>query len=90
MANTKSAKKRARQTIKRTLRNRMIKSALKTLEKKLIQAAADKSDQVQALLSLFTKKLYQARAKGVLKRNTASRQLSRTTQKVNQLLQASN
>ena len=88
MANHKSAQKRARQSLKRAERNQKIKSTVKTAEKKLVTAASQKSATVKQLLSQYTTKLMQAVAKGVVKKQTMSRKLSRVQTKVNQLLQA--
>lgn len=48
MANTKSAQKRARQTVVRTERNRAAKSRIKTVRKKTM-AAIDSGDQEAAV-----------------------------------------
>ena len=79
-----SAMKRARQNIKRNLRNSAILSSLKTLTKKVEAAisAGMREDAEKALLRA-TKALDMAVTKGVIHRNTASRKISRLTQKVN-------
>ncbi|MER3461054.1 MAG: 30S ribosomal protein S20, partial [candidate division GAL15 bacterium] len=62
---SRSAQKRLRQTIKRTLRNRAVKSRIKTLTKK---ARATRDPQV---LREAVKAIDKAAAKGILHPNTA-------------------
>jgi small subunit ribosomal protein S20 len=85
-----SAMKRARQSIKRNLRNRSVLSSLKTIIKKVESAitAGIREDAQKALLQA-TKALDMAASKGVIHRNTASRKISRLTQKVNAIPGAS-
>jgi small subunit ribosomal protein S20 len=78
MPNTKSAKKRLRQSLERRTRNRAVKSSLKTQIKKVLSAveggdAAASSEEFRAA----AKKLDQAAAKGVIHRNKAARLKSR-------------
>lgn len=77
MPNIKSAKKRVLIIKKKTLRNQMIKSALKTAIKKVdvAVAASDKAAADTALV-YAVKKIDQATAKGVLHKNTAARKKS--------------
>lgn len=78
MPNTKSAKKRLRQSLERRTRNRSVKSALHTYTKRVRQAAeAGQVDQAQDALRVATKKLDQAAAKGVIHANKAARVKSR-------------
>ncbi|MCX7675713.1 MAG: 30S ribosomal protein S20 [Bdellovibrionaceae bacterium] len=88
MANHKSCEKRARQAEKRAFRNTAIKRSLKTMEKKLIDAASKKAPEAGELLKTYTAKMMQAVAKGVLKKQTMSRKLGRVHSKTNSLLQA--
>jgi small subunit ribosomal protein S20 len=84
VANLASAKKRARQTEKRTARNKARKSAVKTATRKLVDAVHDgKLDEAQKLLSAFTKTIDQVAAKGTVHKNTASRRKSRMAKRVN-------
>lgn len=85
-----SAMKRARQSIKRNLRNRSVVSSLKTIIKKVESAitAGIREDAQKALLQA-TKALDMAASKGVIHRNTASRKISRLAQKVNAIPGAS-
>ncbi len=77
MANIKSAEKQNRKMIKNRARNRAAMSALRTAIKKARVAvdtkAADASSVVKAAISIVDK----AVSKGILKRQTASRYVSR-------------
>lgn len=79
-----SAMKRARQSIKQNLRNRGVLSSIKTVIKKVDSAisAGIREDAGKALLQAV-KALDMAASKGVIHKNTASRKISRLTQKVN-------
>jgi small subunit ribosomal protein S20 len=81
-----SALKRARQTVKRNLRNTSVKSTLKTVIKKVETAVSsgNKEDALKALLEAV-RELNTAASKGIIHRNTASRKISRLTKKVNTL-----
>ena len=78
MANTASSAKRARQTIKRTARNRKVKVAIK-LELKTIRAAiaAGKKAEAKALLSKVSKVLDKAAKTNRVHKNKANRHKSR-------------
>ncbi|MCH9022872.1 MAG: 30S ribosomal protein S20 [Planctomycetes bacterium] len=78
MANSLSAKKRIRQNAKRRLRNRALKSSMKTQIKKFQEATQSVSDvnQVEKELRMAQKKIDQALAKGTMHKNTASRKKS--------------
>jgi small subunit ribosomal protein S20 len=84
-----SAMKRARQALKQNLRNKSIKTKVKTFIKKLESsiASGNKEDAVK-ILKLAIKSLNSAASKGVIHRNTASRNISRLTRKVNAFLKA--
>ena len=86
MPNIKSAKKRVKVIQTKTLRNQMVKSALKTYTKKFEVALAtgDKTSASQAM-SLVTKKIDQAVAKGIMKKNTASRRKSKMAVALNKI-----
>ncbi len=80
MANIKSAKKRVEVIKTKTLRNKMVKSNLKTTIKKADAAeGADKEAAVRAAI----KKVDQACAKGILHKNTAARKKSQLAKKLN-------
>lgn len=83
MANIKSAKKRVKQTVKRTEVNTARKSALKTVTKKMM-AAVEAGDIAQAkeLLREVNAQLSRAKGKGLLHANTVARKMSRLSKKV--------
>ncbi|MDO4563906.1 MAG: 30S ribosomal protein S20 [Clostridia bacterium] len=83
MPNIKSAKKRVLVIETKTLRNKMIKSTIKTLIKKF-DAAVESGDKAAAE-SAFTnavKKIDQAAAKGVYHKNTTARKKSQLATKL--------
>lgn len=86
MANIKSAKKRISVIETKTLRNKMIKSKIKTLVKK-VDAAVAASDKAAATaaLSEAVVAIDKAAAKGVYHKNTAARKVSRITKAVNSI-----
>ena len=72
MANTKSAAKRARQTQRRTLRNRSVLSRLRSLNKRAIGANTQPAERT-ALISAIDK----AAKRGIIHRNAANRRKAR-------------
>ena len=86
MANIKSAKKRIRTIEKRTLRNKMIRSRVKTAIKK-VEAAIVGGDKAaaQAALQNAISEISKAASKGVYHKNTASRKIARLTKAVNKV-----
>ncbi len=86
MANIASAKKRIKVIRKKTLRNRMIKSSVKTAVRKVL-AAVNAGDQeaARAALRNATSAIDKAKSKGVFHKNTASRKISRLTRTVNRM-----
>ncbi len=84
MPNIKSAKKRVKVIEKKTLRNNMIKSAYKTAVRKFEEAVnAGNVEEAKVLFSEATKKIDQARSKGVIVKNTAARKKSSLSKKLN-------
>jgi small subunit ribosomal protein S20 len=83
MANTASARKRIRQTEKRTARNRARKSRVRTFIRKVEQAIAggDKA-AAQAALKDAQPEMQRAATKGVLHSNTVARKLSRLSARI--------
>jgi len=82
LANHKSAIKRITQNEKRRLRNRMVKSRVKTAIKTVHAAetgSADPIGQLRSAQSLIAK----AAKKGVFHRKTASRKISRLAKRLN-------
>ncbi len=78
MANVKSALKRIRQTKKRTERNRYYKTRVKTITKN-VEKAVEEGNYEAALNAwkVANKKFQSYINKGILKKNTARRKISR-------------
>jgi len=86
MANHKSALKRARQTVKRTERNRFYRTRIKNITRAVREAVeANDAPKAQEVLKLANKSFHSYVSKGVLKKNTAARKVSRLTKLVNSL-----
>jgi small subunit ribosomal protein S20 len=86
MANIKSAKKRARQTERRTVVNRARLSRIRTVVKK-VEAAIASGDK-EAARAAFAKAQPQLQSgvnKGVMHRNTVARKLSRLSARIKAL-----
>ncbi len=84
MANIKSAKKRIKVIETKTLKNRMIKSALKTTIKNFEAAVEAKNvEDAKAKFTAVTKSLDMAASKGVIHKNMAARKKSRLAAKLN-------
>ncbi len=83
MANTKSAKKAARQMVRRTEVNKNRRSAVKTDVRKVEEAIAS-GDKNAAIVALKTAEpsLVRNAQKGTMHPKTASRKVSRLTQRV--------
>lgn len=81
MANHKSAKKRARQDVKKRDRNKSYLSGVKTTLKSF-QEALTKGDAEAAtkLLDVAQSSLGKAACKGIMHKNTASRKIGRLAQ----------
>ncbi len=83
MANHKSAKKRAKQAIKRTLVNKTKTSRVRTMVKNLRAAISENNKEKALELAPKTQSLLNKLAKsGVIKRETAARKTSRLAQQV--------
>jgi small subunit ribosomal protein S20 len=90
LATHKSAEKRHRQSEKRRASNHAMRSRLRTLVKRVMNAVDRKdADAAQTELLVAARALDKAVTKGVLHRNNASRRLSRLTLRVNTLRRAS-
>jgi small subunit ribosomal protein S20 len=81
MANIKSQIKRNRQAIKRTERNKAVRSELKTRTKAAVQAVSDGAENAEELTRLAVKRIDMAAAKGVIHKNAAARRKSRLMKK---------
>lgn len=86
MANHKSSEKRNRQTIKRTENNRVRTSRVKSFLRKVEEAIAtgNKAD-ANAALKAAQPELMKGVSKGVFKKETASRKISRLSQRIKKL-----
>lgn len=88
MANIKSAKKRIKVTETKTLRNKMIKSALKTTLKKFETALASGNvEDAKSAYNNAAKALDMAASKGIIHKNMAARKKSRLAIKLNSITQ---
>lgn len=86
MAQHKSAKKRIRQTARRTVVNRARSSRLKTAVKKVEAAiAAGDKKAAQAAFKDAQPVIHRSAGKRVIARNAASRKLSRLSQRIKSL-----
>ncbi len=86
MANIKSQIKRNRQNEKARLRNKSVKSSLKTAIRKLNEAAqAGNAEAAVVLLRDASRKLDQAASKGVIHKNQAANRKSAIAKRIGSL-----
>ena len=86
MANHKSAEKRARQTVKRTERNRFYRTRLKNMTRAVREAVDAKNiEAAEAALKVVNQSFHSFVSKGFLTKETASRRVSRLAKLVNSL-----
>lgn len=85
MANIKSQIKRNRQNEKRRLRNKAVRSELRTRTKSALAAAESGAEDTPEALRLAIKRLDKAAAKGVIHRNQAARRKSRLVKRIREL-----
>ena len=76
MANTRSAMKRIKQNEKRRLRNRAVRSTIRSSLKTARAAAAEKSPQSKEVVLEAIRVLDRAVSRGIIHRNTAARKKS--------------
>ena len=89
MATHKSAIKRQKQAEKKNLVNRSVKSTLKTLAKKVEQAAdAKNADAAKEAMVKAMKAYDKAASQGIVHKNTASRKISRLSSRVSKVTSA--
>jgi small subunit ribosomal protein S20 len=89
MANTSSAKKAARQMVRRTAVNQVRKTKLKTVVKKVEEAlAAGNATEAAAALKVAEPALMQAAGRQTIHKKAASRKVSRLTQRLKKLAAA--
>ena len=86
MANTKSAKKAARQAERRTLINKARRSRVRTYVRKVEEAIAsgDKEAANEALRAAQPE-IMRSASKGIIHKNTASRKISRLSARIKAL-----
>ena len=86
MANHKSSLKRIRQTETRTERNRFYRTRLKNIVKAVRAAIeAGNKEEATAAFKIANQQIHKFVSKGILKKETASRKVSRLNQAVNAL-----
>lgn len=83
MPNIKSAKKRVKVIEAKTLRNKVIKSDLKTALKKANAAVAEGSDNKEEAVKVAIKKVDMACSKGIIHKNKAARKKSQLAKSLN-------
>jgi small subunit ribosomal protein S20 len=84
LANTKSAIKQTRQEPKRTLRNRMVKTKMRTyLKKAQVAVAQDNKEAAEAAVLAAISQIDKAAQKGVIHRNNAARHKARLMKHLN-------
>jgi len=89
MAHHKSAKKRIKQTIKKTERNRYYRTRLKNIVRAVREAveSGDKEKATEAF-KIANKQIHHFVSKGFIKKQTASRKVSRLHKLVNEITAA--
>ncbi|EHD14827.1 30S ribosomal protein S20 [Commensalibacter intestini A911] len=89
MANIASARKRIRQTLKRTERNKARRSRVRTFVKKVEEAiSAGNKEEAVAALRDAQPEMQRACGKGVAHRNTVARKISRLSHRIKSLVSA--
>jgi len=73
MANTRSAAKRARQTLKRSVRNRSVVTRLRTMQRQVHSSERPSAEQIRAAIAAVDK----AAKRGIIHRNAADRRKAR-------------
>ncbi|MFH1486413.1 MAG: 30S ribosomal protein S20 [Chloroflexota bacterium] len=86
MANTKSAKKAARVSERRRIRNKPVRSSVKTYVSKALKLIQDGDAGAQEATAVAVRQLDRAAQKGVIHRNNAGRRKSRLMKKLNATL----
>jgi small subunit ribosomal protein S20 len=85
VANIRSQIKRNRQNEKRRLRNKSVRSELKTRIKSALRAAESGADNAPELARMAQKRLGKAAAKGIIHKNQAARRTSRLMKRLARL-----
>lgn len=79
MANNKQAEKRNRQREKNRIRNRLVLGSTRTALRKAREAVSSSAGNASEMIQTAVSTLDRAVSKGVMKRGTASRLISRLT-----------
>lgn len=77
MANIKSQIKRNRQNEKRRVRNKTVRSEMRTRTKNAVVAAEQGADNAEELLNEAIRRIDRAATKGIIHKNQAARRKSR-------------
>lgn len=83
MPNLRNAKKALRQAQKRTLENNTVRRTYKKAVKEVVKAIEKGEKTLAESVRIAQKQLGKATKKGVMKKNTAARKLSRLMKKAN-------
>ncbi len=83
MANIKSQIKRNRQNEKRRVRNKAVRSELRSRTKVAIRSAEEGSDQAADAARWAVKRIDKAAAKGTIHKNQAARRKARLMKRLN-------
>lgn len=83
MPNIQSAKKRVKVSEKKNLRNRMVKSAVRTSVKKFETAMAADPTTANVQLTATTSAIDKAASKGIIHKNAANRKKARLAKQLN-------
>jgi small subunit ribosomal protein S20 len=87
MANHKSAIKRHKQSLVRRMRNRMNKSRMNTVVRRVEEALVAGAEEVaQEALKVAVPIIQKTASKGTIHKKTASRKISRLTGRVNRMM----
>jgi small subunit ribosomal protein S20 len=89
VANIKSQIKRNRQNERRRLRNKAVRSELKTRVKNAVQTAEAGAETTPDALRLAVKRLDTAAQKGIIHKNQAANRKSRLMKRINKLTASS-
>jgi small subunit ribosomal protein S20 len=90
VANIRSQIKRNRQNERRRLRNKAVRSEMRTRNKSAVTAAELGTETSAEQLRLAVKRIDKAAAKGVLHKNTAANHKSRLMRRINKIEAAAN
>jgi small subunit ribosomal protein S20 len=85
VANIASQIKRNRQNEKRRLRNKAVRSEMRTRSKRAVTAAEASTEEAAEMLRLALKRIDKAAAQGVIHKNQAANRKSRLMRRVGRL-----